>query len=62
MNDFIYHNAWWPKVMTCDKCSKTARPRHIYLEPPNPDKVFCPFCFEEVQLITYKENDYDETL
>ena len=58
-SNFIYHNAFWPKVMTCGNCGKTARPRHIDLEPPNPDKVFCPFCFEEVPLETYKKDEND---
>ena len=48
-----YHDSWWPEVITCQACGMTARPKHR--DPLPPDKVFCPFCGEEVEFKTVKE-------
>ena len=57
MADIFYNNAYWPGIVTCEKCGKTARPVHRYPLPP--EKVFCPFCDEEVPLVTERVPEYN---
>ena len=57
MADSRYHNAYWPEVVTCESCGKTARPKHKYPLPP--ESVFCPFCGEEVEFKTVKPSHGD---
>lgn len=59
MADRYYNNVFWPKVTICPSCGKSARPIHRRMFPPDPDRVFCRFCGEEVKLVTNRLTNAD---
>jgi hypothetical protein len=59
MADRYYNNVFWPKVTICPSCGKSARPIHRRMFPPDPERVFCRFCGEEVKLVTNRLTNAD---
>jgi predicted amidophosphoribosyltransferase len=60
MADRYYNNVFWPKATICPSCGKSARPIHKRMFPPDPERVFCRFCGEEVKLVANRLTNGDK--